>query len=45
VTFRGVISCFDEEYNRRPTIDDLRHLFAKEERRFFGMIGSIDCVH
>ena len=35
MTFRGVISYFDEEYNRRPTIDDLRHLLAKEERRFF----------
>jgi hypothetical protein len=30
---RGVISCFGEEYSRRPTIDDLRRLLGKGEER------------
>jgi hypothetical protein len=31
----GVIACFEAEYSRRPTIDDLRRLLIEgEERRF-----------
>ncbi|KAI3778281.1 hypothetical protein L2E82_07462 [Cichorium intybus] len=42
----GVISCFGEEYLRRPNQDDLaRLLYVGEERGFPGMIGSIDCMH
>ncbi|KAL7616977.1 hypothetical protein Lser_V15G01900 [Lactuca serriola] len=42
----GVISCFHEEYLRRPNQDDLaRLLHVGEERGFPGMVGSIDCMH
>ncbi|XP_074326985.1 uncharacterized protein LOC141664927 [Apium graveolens] len=37
---------FGEEYLRAPTPADLRRLLARgEQRRFPGMIGSIDCMH
>ncbi|XP_076916287.1 uncharacterized protein LOC143575941 [Bidens hawaiensis] len=42
----GIISCFGQEYLRRPNEDDLRRLLhVGEERGFPGMIGSIDCMH
>ncbi|XP_057807788.1 uncharacterized protein LOC131022350 [Salvia miltiorrhiza] len=42
----GIISCFSDEYLRRPTEQDLaRLLYIGEERGFPGMIGSIDCMH
>ncbi|CAM8998074.1 unnamed protein product [Rhodiola kirilowii] len=42
----GVISCFGEEYLRRPTRRDLDRLLRQGEQRGFpGMIGSIDCMH
>ncbi|KAK1421882.1 hypothetical protein QVD17_24593 [Tagetes erecta] len=42
----GVISCFSQEYLRRPNEDDLRRLLhVGDERGFPGMIGSIDCMH
>jgi hypothetical protein len=31
----GAISCFDEDYSRRSTIDDLRRLLAKSEKMLF----------
>ncbi|XP_023756508.1 uncharacterized protein LOC111905052 [Lactuca sativa] len=42
----GVISCFHEEYLRRPNQDDLaRLLHVGEESGFPGMVSSIDCMH
>ncbi|KAL3636538.1 hypothetical protein CASFOL_018837 [Castilleja foliolosa] len=42
----GVISCFGDEYLRRPNEQDMASLLhAGEERGFPGMIGSIDCMH
>ncbi|XP_024995885.1 uncharacterized protein LOC112529038 [Cynara cardunculus var. scolymus] len=42
----GVISCFGDEYLRKPTKDDLaRLLHVGDQRGFPGMIGSIDCMH
>ncbi|XP_076924302.1 uncharacterized protein LOC143586706 [Bidens hawaiensis] len=42
----GVISCFGQEYLRRPNEDDLRRLLhVGKERGFPGIIGSIDCMH
>nr|KAJ0208074.1 hypothetical protein LSAT_V11C500260210 [Lactuca sativa] len=46
VVKEGVISCFDEEYLRRPNQDDLARLLCMgEERGFPGKLGSIDCIH
>ncbi|GKD55541.1 putative nuclease HARBI1, partial [Tanacetum coccineum] len=43
---QGVISCFGDEYLRRPNEDDLARLLnIGEQRGFPGMIGSIDCMH
>ncbi|GKC32581.1 putative nuclease HARBI1 [Tanacetum coccineum] len=43
---QGVISCFGDEYLRRPNEDDLARLLnVGEQRGFPGMIGSIDCMH
>ncbi|XP_076909480.1 uncharacterized protein LOC143566756 [Bidens hawaiensis] len=43
---KGVISCFIQEYLRRPKDDDLaRLLHVGAERGFLGMVGSIDCMH
>lgn len=36
----GVISCFREEYCRRPTVDDLRRVLAKGEEGIFGHDGE-----
>ncbi|KAI3715085.1 hypothetical protein L6452_22052 [Arctium lappa] len=42
----GVISCFGDEYLRKPNKDDLaRLLHAGDQRGFPGMIGSIECMH
>ena len=42
----GVISCFGDEYLRRPTpLDIQRLLYVGELRGFPGMLGSIDCMH
>ncbi|KAK9057219.1 hypothetical protein SSX86_024586 [Deinandra increscens subsp. villosa] len=42
----GIISCFGQEYLRKPNEDDLaRLLHVGKERGFPGMIGSIDCMH
>jgi hypothetical protein len=35
-----VISCFREEYCRRPTVDDLRRVLAKGEEGIFGHDGE-----
>ncbi|XP_021991123.1 uncharacterized protein LOC110887867 [Helianthus annuus] len=41
-----VISCFSQEYLRKPNDNDLaRLLYVGEERGFPGMIGGIDCMH
>ncbi|KAI3747482.1 hypothetical protein L6452_09940 [Arctium lappa] len=41
----GVISCFGDEYLRKPNEDDLaRLLYAGNQRGFPGMIGSIGCM-
>ncbi|GJU00256.1 putative nuclease HARBI1 [Tanacetum coccineum] len=43
---QGVISCFGDEYLRRPNEDDLARLLnIGEQRGFPGMIGSIDRMH
>lgn len=43
---RGVRKNFGEEYLRRPTSEDTRHLLhVGENRGFPGMLGSIDCMH
>ncbi|GKE52481.1 putative nuclease HARBI1, partial [Tanacetum coccineum] len=43
---QGVISCFGDEYLRRPNENDLtRLLYLGEQRGFPSMIGSIDCMH
>ncbi|XP_074314550.1 uncharacterized protein LOC141649768 [Silene latifolia] len=42
----GVISCFGNEYQRRPNPQDLgRLLHMGQAREFPGMLGSIDCMH
>jgi hypothetical protein len=42
----SIIKCFRAEFLRRVVIADTQRLLAKaEERRFFGMLGSIDCMH
>ncbi|KAJ0684321.1 putative harbinger transposase-derived protein [Helianthus annuus] len=42
----GVISCFGQEYLRRPNNGDLaRLLHVGADRGFPGMVGSIDCMH
>nr|GEW70232.1 hypothetical protein [Tanacetum cinerariifolium] len=43
---QGVISCFGDEYLRRPNENDLtRLLYLGEQRGLPGMIGIIDCMH
>ncbi|OEL17295.1 hypothetical protein BAE44_0021692 [Dichanthelium oligosanthes] len=43
---RSVLDIFRPYYLRRPNDDDISRLLAKaEERGFFGMLGSIDCMH
>jgi hypothetical protein len=43
---RGFIACFWVEYNFCPTIDKIRCLLAKgEKRRFSVMIETTDCMH
>jgi hypothetical protein len=35
-----------DEFLCRPTVADTQRLLAKaEERGFFGMLGTIDCMH
>ncbi|KAL3629716.1 hypothetical protein CASFOL_026938 [Castilleja foliolosa] len=42
----GVIAMFQDEYLRRPNVQDLERLLeVGKERGFPGMIGSIDCMH
>ncbi|KAL3645413.1 hypothetical protein CASFOL_010593 [Castilleja foliolosa] len=42
----GVIAMFQDEYLRRPNVQDLERLLeVGQERGFPGMIGSIDCMH
>jgi hypothetical protein len=41
----GVIACFEAEYSRRPTMDELRRLLIKGRKKIYGMIGSKDCMH
>ena len=42
----GAISCFREEYLRKPNETDFsRLLYVGDQRGFPGMIGSIDCMH
>jgi hypothetical protein len=42
----GIIECFGDEFLRRPTVTDTQRLLVKaEERDFFGMLESIDCMH
>jgi hypothetical protein len=44
--YAGIIECFEAEFLRRPTVTNTQRLLAKaEERGFFGMLGSIDCMH
>ncbi|KAL3639299.1 hypothetical protein CASFOL_017206 [Castilleja foliolosa] len=41
-----VIAMFQDEYLRRPNVQDLERLLeVGQERGFPGMIGSIDCMH
>jgi hypothetical protein len=41
-----IIKCFGAEFLHCHTVADTQHLLAKvEEQRFFGMLGSIDCMH
>ena len=42
----GIIVCYEAEFCCRPTVEDKQRLLAKaEERRFSGMLGSIECMH
>jgi hypothetical protein len=42
----SIIECFRAEFLRRAVVADTQCLLAKaEEYRFFGMLGSIDCMH
>ncbi|XP_020262746.1 uncharacterized protein LOC109838734 [Asparagus officinalis] len=42
----GVIALFEDEYSRRPNVEDLQRLLqVGQERGFPGMVGSIDCMH
>ncbi|XP_020249068.1 uncharacterized protein LOC109826449 [Asparagus officinalis] len=44
--YEGVIALFQDEYLRRPNVQDLQRLIqVGQERGFPGMIGSIDCMH
>jgi hypothetical protein len=41
-----IIEYFEDEFLRCPTVTDTQRLLVKaEERGFFGMLGSIDCIH
>lgn len=42
----GVRACFESEYLREPTSDDIqKQMEINEARGFPGMFGSIDCMH
>ncbi|KAL0824513.1 hypothetical protein Bca101_048190 [Brassica carinata] len=42
----AIIQVFGDEYQRKPTPEDLQRLLDSGEARGFpGMIGSIDCMH
>jgi hypothetical protein len=44
--YAGIIECFGAEFLRHSTVADTQRLIANtEERRFSGMLGSIDCMH
>jgi hypothetical protein len=44
--YSGIIEYFGDGFLRRPTIADTQCLLAKaEERGFFGILESIDCMH
>jgi hypothetical protein len=41
-----IIKCFGDKFLRRPTVVDTRRLLTKaKEREFFGLLGSIYCMH
>jgi Plant transposon protein len=43
---RAFINIFGEEHMRRPNVADIeRLLHMGQQRRFPGMLGSIDCMH
>ena len=43
---RAVVAVFGPEYLRTPTAEDTARILAENEARgFFGMLGSIDCMH
>jgi hypothetical protein len=44
--YLSIIECFGDEFLRHPTVANTQRLLAKaEERRFFGILGSVDCMH
>ena len=41
-----VVHIYSTKYLRRPNKEDMRHILAvSEERRFPGILGSLDCMH
>jgi hypothetical protein len=44
--YLDIIECFGDEFLRHPIVADTQRLVAKaEEREFFGMLWSINCMH
>jgi hypothetical protein len=44
--YSDIIECFGAKFLRHPTIDDTQCLLGKaEERGFFSILGSIDCMY
>ena len=43
---RGIRACFEEEYLRQPTHNDIvTQMTVNQDRGWPGMFGSIDCMH
>lgn len=42
----AIIDVFDDEYLRRPNLEDIERLLHKGQQQGFpSMLGSLDCMH